>query len=202
MATSFYDFSVANYLQTLGAVSGFLAKGREHCLKNGIDLGQVVETKLVADMLPFRFQVVSVVHHSLGAIRGIETGVFSPPAPAPDLDYAALEKLVTEARTGLQAYEREAVDALETKDVAFKMGERGHAVRGARLRAVVLAAELLLPRHDGVRHPAHEGCADRQARLHGDAANQDLKPQAVATSSSRFFCSVNACSCARYAARS
>jgi hypothetical protein len=125
MATSFYDFSVANYLQTLGAVSGFLAKGREHCLKSGIDLGQVVETKLVADMLPFRFQIVSVVHHSLGAIRGIETGVFSPPAPAPDLDYAALEKLVTEARTGLQAYEREAVDALETKDVAFKMGERG-----------------------------------------------------------------------------
>jgi hypothetical protein len=125
MATSFYDFSVANYLQTLGAVSGFLAKGREHCQKNGIDLGEVVETRLAADMLPFRFQVVSVAHHSLGAIRGIEAGVFGPPAGPLDQDYAALEKLVAETRTALQAYERSAIDALETKDVAFKMGERG-----------------------------------------------------------------------------
>jgi hypothetical protein len=125
MPTSFYDFSVANYLQTLGAVSGFLAKGREHCEKNGIELGSVVQTRLVADMLPFAFQVVSVAHHSLGAIRGIEAGVFGPPSPPPDLDYPALEKLVSEARTGLQAYTREAIDALETKDVAFKMGERG-----------------------------------------------------------------------------
>jgi hypothetical protein len=125
MPTSFYDFSVANYLQTLGAVGGFLAKGREHCEKNGIDLGQVVETKLAADMLPFRFQVVSVAHHSLGAIRGIESGVFGPPSGPLDQDYAALEKLVSETRTALQAYERSAIDALETKDVAFKMGERG-----------------------------------------------------------------------------
>ena len=78
MATSFYDFSVANYLQTLGAVSGFLAKGREHCLKNGIDLGQVVETKLVADMLPFRFQIVSAAHHSAGVAGRGEP--FDPPA--------------------------------------------------------------------------------------------------------------------------
>ena len=125
MAISLYDVSIASYLQTLGAVSGFLAKGREHCTKSGIDLGQVVETRLIADMLPFRFQVVSVAHHSLGAIKGIETGVFGPPAPTPDLDYAALEKLVAEARTGLQQYKREAIDALETKDVVFKLGERG-----------------------------------------------------------------------------
>jgi hypothetical protein len=125
LSTSFYDFSIANYLQTLGALSGFLAKGREHCEKSGIDLGSVVEAKLIADMLPFRFQVVSVAHHSLGAIRGIEAGVFGPPAAPPDLDYAALEKLVAEARSALQVYQRDAIDALETKDVTFKMGERG-----------------------------------------------------------------------------
>lgn len=125
MAISFYDVSVASYLQILGAASGFLAKGREHCEKNGIELSEVVETRLFPDMLPFRFQVISVAHHSLGAIRGIEAGVFGPPSAPPDLDYAALEKLVSEARSGLQAYQREAIDALETKDVAFKMGERG-----------------------------------------------------------------------------
>ncbi len=125
MAISLYDVSVASYLQTLGAVSGFLAKGREHCVKNGIDLGQIVETRLIGDMLPFRFQVVSVAHHSLGAIKGIEAGVFGPPGGVPDLDYPGLEKLVAEARSGLQQYKREAIDALEGKDVQFKLGERG-----------------------------------------------------------------------------
>jgi hypothetical protein len=125
MAISLYDVSVASYLQILGAVSGFLAKGREHCEKNGIDLGEVVETRLFPDMLPFRFQVISVAHHSLGAIRGIEAGVFGPPAYTPDSNYAALEKLVAETRTTLQGYKREAIDALESKDVQFKLGERG-----------------------------------------------------------------------------
>jgi hypothetical protein len=125
MALSLYDVSVGTYQQILGATSGFLAKGREHFEKNGVDLGQIVETKLIADMLPFRFQVVSVAHHSLGAIRALETGVFTPPAYTPTLDYAALEKLVAEARAGLGQVEREAVDAAESKDVLFKLGERG-----------------------------------------------------------------------------
>jgi hypothetical protein len=123
MAISFYDVSVASYLQILGAASGFLAKGRAHCEKNGIDLSQVVETRLYADMLPFRFQVVAVAHHSLGAIQAIEAGVFRPPAIA-DQNYADLEKLVADARSALQAYKREAIDALEGSDVVFKLGER------------------------------------------------------------------------------
>ena len=125
MAISFYDVSVATYLQTLGAVSGFLAKGREHCEKTGIDLKEVVETRLIADMLPFRFQIISVAHHSLGAIEGIEAGVFGPPTGVPDLDYAGLEKRVADARSRLEKYEREAIDALEGRDVEFKLGERG-----------------------------------------------------------------------------
>jgi hypothetical protein len=123
MAISLYDVSVGTYLQILGAASGFLAKGREHCEKNGIDLKQVVETRLVPDMLPFRFQVVAVAHHSLGAIQGVEAGVFRPPT-VPDLDYPGLEKLIADARAGLQAYKREAIEALEGKDVQFKLGER------------------------------------------------------------------------------
>jgi hypothetical protein len=123
MAISLYDVSVASYLQILGATSGFLAKGREHCAKNGIDLAEVVETRLFPDMLPFRFQVISVAHHSLGAIRGIEAGVFGPPAYTPDADYAALEKAIAEARSALQGYKREAIDALEGKDVQFKLGQ-------------------------------------------------------------------------------
>ena len=71
MAISLYDISVASFLQTLGGVAGFLDKGLSHCETAGIDLNELVETRLRPDMLPFRFQVIAVAHHSLGAIEGV-----------------------------------------------------------------------------------------------------------------------------------
>lgn len=123
MAISFYDASVASYLQILNAVSGFAAKARQHFEKAGVDLDEIVETRLYEDMLPFRFQLVSVAHHSLGAIRAIEAGLFEPPAPRPDLDYAGLERLVADARAGLEGYDRDAIEALEENELAFRLGD-------------------------------------------------------------------------------
>src|SRR5471030_780596 len=101
MAFSLYDATVANYLQILGAVGGFLEKSLTHFREQGVDLAQIVETRLAPDMLPFRFQIVSVVRHSRGAMEAAKNGVFAPPSGKSDLDYAALQALVTEARSGL-----------------------------------------------------------------------------------------------------
>lgn len=124
MAISLYDISVANYLQTLGAVIGVLNKGSEHAKSNGIDLDEIVETRLYPDMLPFRFQIVSVAHHSLNAIKGIQAGVFRPPAGVPELDYASLANLVAETFAELEQFSRESIDALEGRDVVFEIGDR------------------------------------------------------------------------------
>lgn len=123
MTISFYDISVTSYLQVLGGVAGFLEKGSSHCKENGIDLDEVVETRLYADMLPFRFQIVSVVHHSLGSIKGVETGLFSPPPSLDDLDYAGLQSLVTNASEELQALDRNKVEAMASNDVIFQLGD-------------------------------------------------------------------------------
>ena len=50
MAISLYDMSVPTYLQTLGAVSGFLDKGLAHCKECGAAPGEVVEHRLFQDM--------------------------------------------------------------------------------------------------------------------------------------------------------
>src|SRR5262245_50240814 len=121
MAISLYDVSVANYLQTLGAVVGFLETGLAHFTANGVDLGEVVDTRLFPDMLPFRFQLQSVVHHSLGAIEGVKKGVFQPPPPAPAYDYAALQKLVADALEALRKVTPAEVNSLEGKDVVFQI---------------------------------------------------------------------------------
>lgn len=124
MAFSLYDATVANYLQTLGAVGGFLEKSLAHFREKGIDPAEIVEARMAPDMLPLRFQIVSVAHHSRGAIEAAKTGVFTPSAGKPDLDYAALQALVTEARNELSALTPDAVNALAGRDVIFKLGDR------------------------------------------------------------------------------
>ena len=124
MTLSLYDISTGTYLQTLGAVAGFLDKGKSHCEANGIDLEELVESRLYADMLPFRFQIVSVAHHSLNALKGIEAGVFGPPSGAPEYDYAGLQQLVADARAGVQGYTADKVNGWLGKDVVFQLGER------------------------------------------------------------------------------
>jgi uncharacterized protein len=124
MAISLYDLSVGTYLQTLGAVEGILAKGATHFQEQKGDTAAILETRLHADMLPLKFQIHSTVHHSLGAIRGVQAGIFKPPAPVPATDYAGFQKAVTEAREALQKINPEEIDGLMGKDVAFEIGDR------------------------------------------------------------------------------
>lgn len=121
MATSLYDMSVASYLQTLGGVTNFLEKGAHFAQENDLDLNAIVETQLRPDMRPFRFQLVSVAHHSLGAIKGLQSGLFEPPPSLPDLDYAGLQSLVSDAARELEGFSREEIDALAGRHVLFKV---------------------------------------------------------------------------------
>ncbi len=122
MAISLYDISVVNYLQVLSGMSSVLAKGAEYAAAGDLDLSRIVDTRLAPDMLPFSFQVISVSHHSLGAIQGIRKGLFGPPPSLPDPKYQDLQKLLGEATKELQALSREEVDALQGKAMKFKAG--------------------------------------------------------------------------------
>lgn len=121
MATSLYDLSVGSYLQTVGAIQGVLEKGLKHCESAGVDPESVVESRLAGDMLPFRFQVIAVAHHSLGAINALKTGLFGPPGAVGDLDYRGLMAHIAEALAGLKALTPAEVDACAGRDVLFKL---------------------------------------------------------------------------------
>jgi hypothetical protein len=108
----------------LGAVAGFLERARAHFTEKGTDLGEIVESRLFPDMFPFRFQVQSVAHHSLGAIEGVMKGLFSPPANLPELDYAGLQRLVADTRDALQRLKPAEVNACEGRDVVFQFRDR------------------------------------------------------------------------------
>ena len=124
MSFSFHEVSIDSYLQVLEGVAGVLDKGASHAVEAGIDLQQVVMTRLRDDMMPFHFQVVSVAHHSWGAIQGFREGCFSPPSFELDKAYADLQSLVAEARDRLAAVDRAEVEALAEKSIIFKLGKR------------------------------------------------------------------------------
>ena len=124
MAVSLYNLTVPNYLQILHGVAGFLEKGLEHLREAGIDPDSVVETRIYEDMLPFRFQVHSVAHHSAGALDAVMTGTFLPPSGLPEHDYAGLQQHVDEAIGRVKAFSEKEVNAREGADVGFHLGSR------------------------------------------------------------------------------
>ena len=121
MTVSLYDISVASYLQALGGVVKFMEKGASFLEEKGVDPQEVVDMRLHPDMLPFQFQIKSVAHHSIGAVRGIREGLFTPPPATPDLDYAGLTSLVKEAEAELRTQSREEIDAMAGKQVIFRL---------------------------------------------------------------------------------
>jgi len=123
MATSLYDLSVASYLQTVAAIGGVLERGAKHCAEAGTDPNALTGVRLFDDMAPLTFQIVSVAHHSVGALEGVRSGVFKPPGPMPAMSYADLQKTIADAEAALKALTPDEVNAWEGKDVAFQFGE-------------------------------------------------------------------------------
>ena len=124
MAITLHDATAALFIQTLGAMEGFLKRGQAHCEDNNIPLSEIIETRLYGDMLPLRYQVQAAIGHSLGAIEGVKAGVFKPPYGVPTSDYAALLSEVAAAQARLKAFTPDEVNALEGKDVVFNLGDR------------------------------------------------------------------------------
>ena len=122
MSLSFYDASVGAYLQTLGGVANVLEKGKSFALQGELDLDEVVNLRLRDDMAPFTFQVLSVWHHSLGAIKGLKAGGFEPPPKMAGLDYARCQALIAEAIEGLESENPDDINALADQTIVFRVG--------------------------------------------------------------------------------
>ena len=118
---SLYDISIGSYEQILSGTVAVLQKGVDHCAAEGIDLDEVVATRLYPDMANLHFQVTSLTHHSVGAIEGLRSGEFGPPRYA-DCDYAALQSMTQESLEKVKATTQAEIDGLAGGKVTFKMG--------------------------------------------------------------------------------
>lgn len=125
MAISLFDTSCTSYLQILNATQGVLEKGKQHLTEQGVSLDDMVDFRLIEDMFPFRFQVISVVHHSMGSLKGIESGEFGPPNTGNygEPDYEGLQSLLAEASDYVSGLTPDQVNGWEGKEMVFALGK-------------------------------------------------------------------------------
>ena len=123
MSLSLYDASVGSYLQTVKAVSGLLAQAEQSASEGILNLEEALNFRLREDMLPLSFQIISVWHHSMGALEGMKAGLFEPPPSIQDITWEKLTELLAEAHAYLASQDREAIDALGGRDMLFRAGK-------------------------------------------------------------------------------
>ena len=122
MQLSFYDASIMCYEQILESTANVLKAGREYAEANDMPLSDIVDYRLHETMNPFSFQVISVWHHSYGAVQGMRTGEFNPPPSKPGIDYAGLCDLINEGLAGLRKETPESMAALSGENMYFRFG--------------------------------------------------------------------------------
>ncbi len=121
MNISLYDATLRGFIQTVDAARRFMERGFKHFSEAGLDANAIADARLIDDMLPFRFQIISVIHHSVGAIEGIKQGVFSPPPAGSVQDYVELQNALAQASATLASYTPEEINALYGRDVVFQL---------------------------------------------------------------------------------
>ena len=123
MTVSLYDASIETYRQALAGVTDFMSVSEDYFRAQGVDLEELVECRLIEDMAKFRFQIVSVHHHTANAAEALVTGEFGGPNDKTRYDWAGLKGRIEAARTALDAYTPEQINARAGQDVTFRMGE-------------------------------------------------------------------------------
>jgi len=121
MAISLYAATIPSCQQLLGAVDALLDKAQAFCAEKGIGEEEMINARLIEDMLPFAYQVRSTATHSLGAVEAIRKGTFSPDRSPPPESFAALKQLVADTRSGLAALDPAEIDGFEGRPMCFEL---------------------------------------------------------------------------------
>jgi len=121
MPLSLHDAVIPSWLQLLSAAHGWLDKAAT----SGIAEEELLSAGLVADMLPFSYQVKAMTVHSRGAIEGVREGVFRPRfGESNPSSLAELRTLVDGAIGFLGGVSEAEMEGLIGRDMRFEVGQK------------------------------------------------------------------------------
>jgi hypothetical protein len=123
MTFSLYSVTVPCFQQILTSLRAILDKGETFSNEAGLAHDELIQARLIEDMLPFAYQIKSTGVHSLGAIEGVQQGIFSPDFTTPPDSFAGLRQRIDDILAGLAAIEPPALDGLVGRPMRFEMGD-------------------------------------------------------------------------------
>lgn len=123
MPLSLYDAIIPGNIQIIGSVSALVDKAEAFCQETGRPENEIVQARLIEDMLPFAYQVKTVGEHSIGAIEGVRAGQYSPSLAAPPESFDALRDVLASARQALEAIDTAEMEGFIGQDMEFSFGE-------------------------------------------------------------------------------
>jgi len=121
MSFSLYEATIPSMIQLLHAGQGWIGTAKE-C---GIPADELAGTRLFEDMLPFAYQVKSMVVHSVGAIEGVRKGSFSPDMTDPATDLEQMRLNLGAAENNLRALSKGEVDSFVGGETHFVFEKAG-----------------------------------------------------------------------------
>ncbi len=124
MAISLYDALIPSFRQIVGSVNKLIDKARAHMAEAGVTEQELIEARLVPDMLPLAYQIKTVAEHSQVAIEAVRAGVYSPDLTPPPQTFALLRAKLEGAEAFLAALDPAEVNGFEGQDMRFEFGER------------------------------------------------------------------------------
>jgi hypothetical protein len=124
MALTLHSATIPSYLQILASLSRLVGKAEAYCAEQGLPPAELIQARLIPDMLPFAYQVKSATVHSAGAIEGVRKGLFVPDTgPSPDT-FTGLKERIDAAVMLLKAVDPAELESFIGRDVRFEFGER------------------------------------------------------------------------------
>ena len=123
MSLSFYSVIVPSFQQILASLVRVLDKGEAFSNAAGMAPDELIQARLIDDMLPFAYQIKSVAVHSLGAIEGVRRGTFVPDRTTPPDSFAALRQRLEQTSAGVGALDPAEVDSFAGRPMRFEMGD-------------------------------------------------------------------------------
>ncbi len=120
MSFSLYEATIPTMIQMLGAGQGWIEKAKA-C---DIPEAELAGLRLAEDMLPFAYQVKSMVMHSVGAIEGVRKGSFSPDMSEPETELEQMRLNLGAAENTLRSLSKGEVDSFIGGETRFTFPPR------------------------------------------------------------------------------
>ncbi|RPF72137.1 DUF1993 domain-containing protein [Aurantiacibacter spongiae] len=121
MTFSLYQATIPSMIQMLAAGQGWIEKAKACDLSEE----EIAQARLADDMLPFAYQIKSMVVHSVGAIEGVRKGEFQPDMEEPPQELETMRLKLGAAENTLKALSQGEIESFIGQEMHFRMPSKG-----------------------------------------------------------------------------